>query len=173
MKSEIRNLGFTIIELLVVMAVIVVFMGLSLAAYAKFNQRQVLQISGQNFKKILRDVQSRAYTSEVDCDICDCTANTIATLEGWYVDFSTSEIYGYCNNNAFSRTSFNLPAGIVVTPHITPPTQIFFRSYPPSSDQNAVICLSDPALPDYFYVIRVNKAGEITDEGKLVATCNP
>src|SRR3990167_4756721 len=98
--------GFTIIELLIAMAVIVVFMGLSLAAYAKFNQRQILLVSGQNLKKILRDVQSRAYTSEIDCDICDCSANTIATLEGWYVDFSTSEIYGYCNNKAFSRTSF-------------------------------------------------------------------
>jgi prepilin-type N-terminal cleavage/methylation domain-containing protein len=171
-----KHTGFTVIEILVAISIVVLIVSMSVAGYTFLNQRQKLINAGQGLKNTLRDVQSRAYTSETDCNICDCTPNTAETLDGWYADFSTGKMYGSCNGNTFPAVSaqppLSIPTDVLVTPYITPAgTRIFYRSHPPSSGQTGTICLSQTALPTMYYVIRMDSGGNISDAGGLTASC--
>jgi len=173
--------GFTIIELLVSIAVIFMLMGFVFASYARLNQRQTLLAAGQTMKNILRDAQSRAYTGEMDCSEgkCDCSVGTSRSLIGWYADFLTKEINGECKTSLgetipFSSKPFSLQDEINITPYTTPPTipeKILFRNYPVGVDKSATICLSTANLSDSYYKIIITQAGEISDTGKLESTC--
>lgn len=175
--------GFTLIELLVAIAVIFIIMGITYASFASLNQKQHLVSSGQTMKNTIRDAQSRAYTGEVDCSACDCNTSVTQSLKGWYVNFSDRTIYGECIAKSeggpvqptitFSPQSFNMSSEITIVPHITPPASIKFINYPPAVSQKAAICLSQANLSGSFYVIRINEAGDIYDEGGLVAACTP
>jgi len=179
MKFQISK-GFTLIEILVTTVVILILLGISLAGYASFNQRQILISAGQTMKNIIRDAQSRAYNNETDCGVCDCSVSASSNLVGWYVDFTTAQIYGQCKigieTNTFSPNpsevgkNFGLSTEILVTPYLTPPTQLLFKSYPPSVSQPATICLSKSNLSGFYYKIKVNEAGDISDEG-IIASC--
>ncbi|MBM3282808.1 prepilin-type N-terminal cleavage/methylation domain-containing protein [Candidatus Gottesmanbacteria bacterium] len=172
--------GFTIIELLVSIAVIFMLMGFVFASYARLNQRQTLLAAGQTMKNILRDAQSRAYTGEMDCNYCDCPLSTLRSLNGWYVDFPNSKIYGECKNKTglgdvqYSNKPFGLHNEVIITPYITPAAAdrvLIFRYNPVGVDKSATICLSTANLSDSYYKIIITQAGEISDTGKLESTC--
>lgn len=55
-----RHNGFTLIELIVVIAIIVIMSGMSLAAYFQFTQRQSALSDARNFETKLRQVQAMA-----------------------------------------------------------------------------------------------------------------
>lgn len=52
--------GFTLIELIVVIAIIIILSGVSLAAYFRFSQRQAMMNDARNFSTMLRRVQAMA-----------------------------------------------------------------------------------------------------------------
>lgn len=52
--------GFTLIELIVVIAIIIILSGVSLAAYFRFSQRQAAMNDARNFSTMLRRVQAMA-----------------------------------------------------------------------------------------------------------------
>lgn len=167
--------AFTLIELVVSMAVIFILVGLSFAGYASLNQRQILISAGQTLKNVIRDAQSRAYNNEIDCNICNCTINQTANFVGWYVDFGSKTIYGQCGTSSFGPPrSFNLSDEIIITPYLTPPAtppvKLLFKNSPPGVSQGATICLSKSNLGN-FYTIRVSSAGVVSDDGGLVAVC--
>jgi len=176
--------GFTLIELLVAIAVIFIVIGITYASFASLNQKQHLVSSGQTMKNTIRDAQSRAYTGELDCSVCDCNTSTTQSLKGWYVNFSDRKIFGECVEKieigkpvqptiTFSPQLFNISSQITIVPHITPPASLKFINFPPAVSQKGAICLSQANLSGSFYVIRVNEAGDIYDDGGLQATCTP
>lgn len=176
--------GFTLIELLVAIAVIFIIIGITYASFASLNQKQQLVSSGQTLKNMIRDAQSRAYTGELDCSVCDCTATATQSLQGWYVNFPQQVIYGECLAKeeqgkpvqptiTFSPQAFNLSSKVTIVPHITPPASVKFTNYPPAVSQKAAVCLSQENLSSSFYVVRINQVGDIYDDGGLVAACTP
>ena len=52
--------GFTLIELIVVMAIIIILSGMSLAAYFRFSQRQAAMNDARNFATEIKKVQAMA-----------------------------------------------------------------------------------------------------------------
>ncbi|MBI2616829.1 hypothetical protein HYW55_01690 [Candidatus Gottesmanbacteria bacterium] len=166
--------GFTLIELIVSISVIFILVGMTFAGFASLNQRQTLLSSGQTVKNMLRDAQSRAINGEVDCSVCNCSQGS-TILSGWYADFDSRTIYGKCGTNVFPTAGqpFGVSVEITIVPHLTPPTVLTFKSYPPGTDQKATICMSQTNLADQYYVIRVGQGGEISDDGRLVASCEP
>jgi len=163
--------GFTLIELMISLTVIVGLMGVTFASFARLSLRQTLLGAGATLKNVMRDAQSRAVTGEIDCSVCDCNAPAGQLFSGWYVDVASKEFYGECGGNEFSNKTFTLHDDVIVTPYITPPTRILFKSYPPGVDREAIICLSHPNIPDQYYQLIVEPGGEITGSDGLVASC--
>lgn len=56
--------GFTIIELMVVVAIMALVFGLGYAQYQNFNRRQILNQAALNLKNDLRDAQNRSLSGE-------------------------------------------------------------------------------------------------------------
>src|SRR3989338_2297634 len=147
--------GFSILEILIIIAVIIIMLSIALAGYVSLNLRQTLISGGQNMKNILRDAQSRAYTGEIDCGICNCEVGASTDSAGWYVDFSNKEIYGNCGGNGFPipHKNFGLSDDIPISPtqNGVPVTNILFRSKPAGVDSAVTICLSLNNLANNFY----------------------
>ena len=171
--SSFTQIGFTLIEILVSLTVILIIVGITIAGYSRLNQRQNLIGAGQTMKNILRDAQSRAYNGEIDCIICDCSVGSGENLTGWNVDFISKEIYGQCDGNTFPspRNPFNLSNEIIIETFNNPVSTLLFRSYPLGVDESTTICLSDNNLDDMYYKITVENSGYISDEGSLDLSC--
>ncbi len=169
------NFGFTLIELLISIVIITILLSVSFAGYAGLNQRQTVITAGQNLKNIIRDAQSRANNSELDCSPskCNCALASDIQFSGWYVDFVNKKIYGKCSSTTFDDKAFGLSTEVVITPYITPANLLNFTKGPPSVSGKSTICVSNPNLASSFYVIRVNESGSISDDGGLVSSCIP
>lgn len=163
--------GFTIVELLITITVLSILVGVSFANYSKTNQRQLLIAAGETIKNTLRDAQSRAYTGEIDCSVCDCTAQTGSHIDGWSVDITQKTLYGQCSAGEFSSTPFTVDDDIVITSYTQPEGPIFFRRYPPGAQATGTICLSHRDLPNSYYSVTISASGEISDATALSATC--
>lgn len=166
--SKQPNLGFTIIEIVVVIGLITIFVSLSYAGYATFTQRQKLITAGQTLKNTLRDVQSRSFNNEVDCDICNCTDPAADILESWNTDLSLHQFYGVCQGRNFSITDLKLSDEIVLN---TNNSLIQFFDNPPRVNTDTVICISLIDLSSRYYRIDVSRSGDISDSEGLVPIC--
>lgn len=168
------NSGFTLIEILIAVTILVILMSLSYAGYSKLNQRQKLVTAGETLKNLLRDAQSRAFNGEVDCSPgkCSCSLGGTKSLIGWYADFTTKEIYGKCQPDIiFGVKSFGLSDEIVVTANPAGVNPLLFRYNPPSTDNDATICLNLINDSNTYYKLKINRAGSVSDAGDLVVTC--
>src|SRR3990167_6451293 len=163
--------GFSILEILIIIAVIIIMLSIALVGYVSLNLRKTLISGEQNMKSILRDAQSRAYTGEIDCGICNCEAGASTDSAGWYVDFFDEEIYGNCGVNDFPIPHKNFGLSNEITVNATPVTKILFRSQPLGVDNAVTVCLSLNNLANNYYKITVGQSGEISDSGGLIETC--
>ena len=57
---KMKHHGLTLIELIVVIAIIIILSGVSLSAYFQFSQRQAVMNDARNFSTMLRRVQAMA-----------------------------------------------------------------------------------------------------------------
>lgn len=96
--------GFTIIELMVVVTIIIVLSGISLAGYYRFSQRQSALNDARNFSTILRRVQAMA-KNLVYPESCDSLIkyNLQSDESGWDCeDCQTVSAWAVCSNNSFN-----------------------------------------------------------------------
>lgn len=170
MRVLLKNSGFTIIEIIIAIAIITILLALSYSGYATFSTRQKLISSGQNLKNLLRDVQSRTFNNEVDCSVCTCNSPTINSLDAWVVDLQNRVFYGKCQNNTFLSTALNIQADITIS---SDNTKVEFLSSPPRASDDVGICLSTAGLSNSFYRIDVSRSGDISDSEGLISTCTP
>lgn len=147
---------------------------LSMAGYGRLSNRQLLISNGQNLKNILRDIQSRAYTNEVDCNVCDCDVH-YDTLLGWSVDLENRYVYGRCSDGTqFPNPTIGLSINdkIQITPLLTPGSStINFIPNPPSSEHNGYICLKMNEMGNYYFQIDLSNSGDIYSYEDLNTIC--
>ncbi|MBI3379589.1 prepilin-type N-terminal cleavage/methylation domain-containing protein [Candidatus Gottesmanbacteria bacterium] len=178
LADKTQKFGFTIIELLISIAIIAILLGASFAGYARLNQRQTLISAGQNLKNILRDAQNRSGNADLDCGIgnkCDCTSGADAGYKGWYADFVLQKIYSKCGTiipYQFGDKAFGLSSDVSLTV-IPAGSPLLFKNNPPGVSSKTTICVTHNNLPATFYVIHINENGAISDEGGLVGACPP
>jgi len=149
--------GLTLIELIVVMAIIALLSGGGLAAYTSFNQSQTLKAAAENVKNNLRLVQSRALSQEKPATGC-------AVLDGFRVDISVGTAnYSYlalCNGDIpleTSRQSLSpLPAGVTFAS--ANPNQVIFRLLGSGATAAAIAVAGFGKAP---ITINVSQGGEI------------
>ena len=93
---DLMRKGFSLIELLVVITIISILAGFSLAGWGSFRNKQTLEAAGQELASQLEAVKSKAINGEkprtIDPD--DCYA-----LEGYQVD-NTLTVSPYCCNRS-------------------------------------------------------------------------
>lgn len=92
-------LGFTLIELMVVAAMVGVLTTIGVASYNTFNDQRIVRRAADEVKTYLRVAASKAKNGEKDCSACLCTTSNYP-LDGWYIDFTNKRIYGTCNAGA-------------------------------------------------------------------------
>ncbi|GEM_PF-1066908 len=117
-----KNAGFSLIELLVVTAIIIMLVGISIAGFIRFNERQQVESAAKQVQTLFRTAQAKAQIREIPTGTCD-------TLDGYMVRFQTSptnsvELVVQCTNGVppeglvqdhLSISAYTVPDGIVIT----------------------------------------------------------
>lgn len=105
-----NNAGFTLLEILLMVAITALVTGGGIAAYRRFEARQRVVNAGQEFVVVIRDVQKRAQSGELPASGC-------GLLDGWRVRRSGGnqfEIVSVCDGGVeVSPETRSLPSGIV------------------------------------------------------------
>ena len=99
-KQERRNyfqeLGFSFIELLVVVGMVGLATGIGVAAYNNFNDQQKVEQAAKELASNLRFLQSNAISGIKSFGTESCGANE--NLDGWYADITNNKYYLMCSN---------------------------------------------------------------------------
>jgi prepilin-type N-terminal cleavage/methylation domain-containing protein len=109
------QMGFTLVELLIVVSIIVVMSGVLIPGFTNYYDTQTLRQGQEQIKSDLRNIQMRALTG------IDATA----VLTHWAVKFEPNEsFYGYfltdtptaatCNSTTPTETSKKMAGGVMV-----------------------------------------------------------
>lgn len=173
------SIGFTLIETLVVVAIMIILIGVGVASYNNFNQNQILSQAASTLVTNLRDAQNRALSGEKNCSSSACGgANSICDngvgdkpLDGWYVNFALSSytIKGHCGGlppagTDFSIITVNLPSQLEFSAPPPPsPNPILFKSLTLSTNVpvSTTITLKLQDDPSKLKKITVYTSGEI------------
>lgn len=190
--------GFTLVELVVVTAIIIGISGFGTANYLSFNEKQTIEQAAKTVKNNLRLIQQKAIAGEKDTGVCGPQV-----LAGWCLSPDGSgqanayKLYGTCGDPADGVTSFpNIPVSIDMPAGVTLTSRVYNDSIPgwegeserirfgvldgtvtfrEPSHSKVTFCLQGnlPSLDaDDSYAITVSRTGEIIDEG-YTSNCYP
>src|SRR3990167_1498701 len=81
--------AFTLVELLITLAVLGTAVGVGTVSYVSFNERQIIKQTANDFKSNLRQNQQRALSGEKDTGIICEEAGQPLNLAGWCFSPST------------------------------------------------------------------------------------
>lgn len=166
--KKLYSAGFTLIELIVVVVIIITLTGLGIAGYNSFNQRQTLRQAAEEVKSNLRDAQNRALSGEKDCTICrgadlTCGTNDDPVLNYWLFSITGATTYtisGSCGALAFGSKSFTLATGLSFSPATL---NIYFKTLAHGiTNQGTVTITITQASTGNTINITITPSGEIT-----------
>jgi prepilin-type N-terminal cleavage/methylation domain-containing protein len=157
LKESLGELGFTLIELIVVIAIMMLLLGSGIVTYLQFNDRQAVLAAGAELTDLLRVAQTRARLGDKPAG-CD-------KLFAYYVrapiDSSTLRLEAECDTGSFLRSETTLTANTRATQAIN----IGFEVLQGGVINPGNISLLSPA--GLQFQLTVNAGGEIT-KGELV-----
>lgn len=121
--------GFTLIELMVVIAIIAVLVVIAVPSYTQYNNNQTLNEAANQMQTVIRQAQNNAQTGTV-CKISGGTSKAT----NWYVDIS-EDSSGTLPLNTYYSFSPTCESGIQAAQQTTFPkgvsiTDILFRDSP-------------------------------------------
>ncbi|HUW21036.1 MAG TPA: type II secretion system protein [Candidatus Bathyarchaeia archaeon] len=144
--------AFTLIELIIVMAIMGILMTIGLASYNSFNRDRITRKAVDDIRTYLRMVGSRAKNNEKDTTVCNTATDT---LNGWYFDFSPLRIYAACGAGpkTFGEKQISIPTEITLA---TSPIVSEILFYPPTHSSG-----NQTDLPAGGVIILVNGVEEL------------
>lgn len=107
--------GFSFIELLIVMAVMGIFVIGGIAAYGRFNARQLVITAGKEMLVDLRQAQSKSLSNVKSVNGCQNSPLTGYQIDGTGSRYTVTEVYSTaCATGGASYVvkTVNLPAGV-------------------------------------------------------------
>lgn len=112
-KYRVSNIGFTLIEFLIVLTIIFIFSGLSLAYYNNFIEEKKLEIETQKLIDVLELAKKKTLSADIENYSCD-------NFYGYqvYVDNSSYKISLCCSldcNNNYPIQNYTLAKNISIT----------------------------------------------------------
>lgn len=153
-----RSTGFTLIELMVSVGIIMVTLGGMIANYNGYNNRQTLKQTALTLKNNLRFAQAKALSGEKPTSNC-------TELIGWTISFTsgTYTLQAQCTpqGSQGALVSVVLPTGVVFSPV---PSTITFRVLSRGTGLASVAPLSLVGF-DQTYNLEVSPGGDISDGG--------
>jgi prepilin-type N-terminal cleavage/methylation domain-containing protein len=148
--------GFTMIELLAVVTIMLLILGGGIASFIQFNERQQMVQAVDQVQSFLRAAQTRARISEKPpaCDTLQGYTVSSADLGAFYQLTSAAS----CDNGEYDRITIDLDDVI----ELTTPIDMTFRVLHGGIEGAGTVTLTrqDGSRP---YSFEVNAGGEITD----------
>lgn len=145
MKKQTLNFksGYTLIEILVVIALIGILTTIGIAAYNDFNEQRIIRKAADEIKTYIRSAASKASNNEKDCDVCGGPDNDCSTYEegddlalvAWELNLEYLYIQGICGDPEVpsSQVSFGQEDFLVGVTGLTISPSDTIRFYPPAS----------------------------------------
>ena len=143
-----RKRGFTLIELLVTSAIIMILVGVGLAAYNNFNDKQTLDAAAAGLKNNLRMARSWAMVVKKSCD---------GPADGYQIGFTTNNysVQEKCDGSFIgSPQTFSYLSGITGSV----PSSFIFKPLTGETGANTTITLT---LKSKTKTVTVRDNGEI------------
>lgn len=160
--------GFTLVEVLVTTAILVVFIAVGVGAFRRSAQTEILPLEAKKLLTQLRQLQAGAQSGSKPVSGCD-------TLTGYEINFFTSyyEIRPSCTGLSVTP----LPNLITLAPPVTLKTNptaipqlLQFKVLSQGTNKALRICLLDStSTQQKKYELRVTAVGEIQDLGFVVS----
>jgi len=106
-NNETIEKAFTLIELLIVISVILLFSGLSLAAYNDFNEAKKLEAETKKFVEVLELAKKKIMSGD--------KPSTCSLLQSYKVSYGGSvyQLFAQCSSDIQIGSNFNLPTNII------------------------------------------------------------
>lgn len=167
MPVSLPQRGFTLIELIVTVSIILVLFGAGLAGFFQFNDRQKVQNTVASVKQLIESARTRARIRDNPSSSC--------TLQAYRVSTSGSNILmqTLCGVSKFSnltidqtRETLALPSGITVTAFSVDYFTLLGSARRDTPAANGRIYVSGSSM---YYLFEIRDSGEIT-EGCFVAS---
>lgn len=118
-----KNAGFTLVEMMVTIVILLLVTMGGLAAYNGFNDKQKVSGAAQEFAVFLREAQKRIKSGDKPAG---CGTNSLddyrVTIQN---SASPARIYAYCGGGTVLVDSFTLPSGLSFGLTSSPMTVIF------------------------------------------------
>ncbi|HKC14734.1 MAG TPA: prepilin-type N-terminal cleavage/methylation domain-containing protein [Patescibacteria group bacterium] len=108
-----QQFGFTLIEIIVVFAIIAIISTVAVASFVNYNKTQNLQVAVSDVTSILTLARSRALSQAKPADKC----NDQTTLNGYkvtlFMQTNSYQLDVVCSNVNYKIQSVNLPKNVV------------------------------------------------------------
>lgn len=159
--------GFTVIELLIVVTIVVIFGGLTLANYGQFSEQKKLTEEISKLSSILHIARTKALAADTDPGLSSCQ-----DFRGYAVQVVNATSYSLSRNCAgiyASVQSQTLPSNITIT---KPPSSslVLFKSLSAGVDTPYTFTLKNITLGQCID-LSVNSNGIITESSKYTSGC--
>lgn len=162
-----RESGYSFIELIVVIGILMIVVGGSIASYASFQDKEKVKQAALTLKSNLRLAQSKAVSGEKPVLPNATPSADCKKLMGYVLQFSGTfySIQAQCTHsdgtqgNAGFETTIPVPSGVTVVPSAA---LIQFYPLDQGVSDELVVSISSHS---HAYQITVTKSGKIDDNG--------
>ncbi len=155
--------GFTLIELIIVVSILLLMMGGSLATFNSFNDQKNIEAEGKKFASTVDLLKKKAISG----DTSDCSAGMETTDYRITYNQNSYSIQVQCDTVITTLQTFTLPLNFSFT---TSDTIIFVSQGSGTlSDVNPIIISN--ANNSKCYKLTVHQTGVLDEEGPSAAAC--
>lgn len=148
--------GFTLLELMISVTIMMLMVGLGLASFITFNERQQLTGAAKELQEFFRSAQTRARTGDIP-EGCGAFSGYNVQMA---IDSSSAQMFAICSNGNVLRAEKSLTGGSRPQNAIN----MTFLNLKGGVNNASVVVLGLPS-GDLTYSFRVTEGGEITSGG--------
>lgn len=148
-----RHQGFTLLELVISVAIMMLLVGMGVATYLQFNERQQVTSAAKELQELMRSAQTRSRSGDVPPG---CGTLSGYLIEG-FVGSSQILMYAVCSGGNILRSSLTLTGGVAPVAGIN----MTFQNLKGGVTNPGIVTLRTPSLT-YSYSFLVSQGGEIS-----------
>ena len=164
-RMDNNNKGFTFIELIIVVFVLLLFTGLTIANYGNFNEEKKLEDELKRLSSVLHLARTKAVAADADPNLPAC-----ADFKGYYATISAAsyKLERSCAGTPDEVQTYSLPANIISKTTL----QILFKPLNAGTDLPSVttVTLRNNIL-DKCIDIQISPSGTIKEGTKYTSGC--